>query len=85
MATQLEYMREALKQAEFEQTENGTWFASIPGFDGLWAVGPTRESARLELFETLAGWLDVHMRIGNNKAPEVNGMTLESSPKLLEE
>jgi predicted RNase H-like HicB family nuclease len=78
-------MREALKQAEFEQTGNGTWYASIPGFDGLWAAGPTRESTRLELLETLDGWLDVHTKIGNFKAPEVNGMTLETSPKLLEE
>jgi predicted RNase H-like HicB family nuclease len=85
MATHLEYMHEALKQAEFEQTENGTWFASIPGFDGLWATGSTHESARLELLDTLDGWLDVHTKIGNFKAPEVNGMVLEAPPKLVEE
>ena len=49
-----------MTKARFEQSENGVWFAYIPGFDGLWATGPTRESARVELFETLDGWIDVH-------------------------
>jgi predicted RNase H-like HicB family nuclease len=85
MATHLEYMRAALAKAEFEQSETGAWFASIPGFDGLWAVDPTRESARLELFETLDGWIDVHTKIGNFKAPVVDGVTLEAPPKLVAE
>jgi predicted RNase H-like HicB family nuclease len=83
MATRLEYMRAAMAKAKFETTEKGTCFAYIPGFDGLWAKGSTRERAREELFETLDGWLDVHTKIANAKAPEVDGMTLESPPKLL--
>jgi predicted RNase H-like HicB family nuclease len=85
MATHLEYMRAAMREAEFEELENGAWFASIPGFDGLWATGPTRESARYELYGTLDGWLDVHTKIGGFKAPVINGMSLESLPKLVEE
>lgn len=85
MATYLEYMRAAMKRAEVQRAEDGMWFASIPGFEGLWAIGPTRESAHHELFETLDGWLDVHIKIGKEKPPEVDGLTLFSSPKLLEE
>jgi hypothetical protein len=58
-ATVAEYVRQALSMAEFEQTETGEWFASIPGFVGLWAGGPTKEDARQELIEALWGWLTV--------------------------
>ncbi|HJU09323.1 MAG TPA: type II toxin-antitoxin system HicB family antitoxin [Candidatus Binataceae bacterium] len=84
MASYLEYMTAAMRNAKLELSENGTWFASIPGFDGLWAVGATVESARLELWNTLDGWLDVHMKVGGSKPPEVDGLSLDASPKLVE-
>jgi predicted RNase H-like HicB family nuclease len=85
MAAYLEYMREAMKKAEFEHCEDGSWFASIPDFDGLWAVGPTRESATSELWSTLDGWIDVHIKIARSKPPEVNGISFATPPKLVEE
>jgi predicted RNase H-like HicB family nuclease len=85
MATYLEYMREALKKAEFEECPDGSWFAFIPGFDGLWASGATRELAQANLSDALDGWIDVHLKIGKSWPPEVNGITLRALPKLLEE
>jgi predicted RNase H-like HicB family nuclease len=85
MATYLEYMDAALKKAEFEQCEDGSWFAFIPRFDGLWATGPSRESARVELWHTLDGWLDVHVKIGKLQPPDVDGISFGSPPKLVEE
>jgi predicted RNase H-like HicB family nuclease len=72
------YMRAALAKAEFEQTESGMWFAHIPGFEGLWATGATINQARNLLIITLNGWLEVHTRIGQHKAPVVDGLTYEN-------
>jgi predicted RNase H-like HicB family nuclease len=85
MATYLEYIRAAMSHAQFEQTESGAWFAFIPGFDGLWASGPTRERAREELYESLDSWLDGLIKLSKLKAPEVDGLRLEDPPKLLDE
>jgi hypothetical protein len=49
MATYPEYIRAAMRRARSEQTDEGEWFASIPGFDGLWAAGPSVEDAREQL------------------------------------
>jgi predicted RNase H-like HicB family nuclease len=81
VATLAEYARQALSMAEFEQTETGEWFASIPGFVGLWAGGPTKEDARQELIEALWGWLTVrHDRGEALRLPPINGFTPSEIP-----
>jgi predicted RNase H-like HicB family nuclease len=37
--------------------EDGTWFAEIPGFEGVWANSKTVENCRNELIEVLEEWL----------------------------
>jgi predicted RNase H-like HicB family nuclease len=74
MATYLEYLNTAMKKADYEQMEDGRFFASIPQFDGLWAVGKTREDAARELYDALDGWLDVHIKIGQQRPPEIDGV-----------
>ncbi len=64
VATLAEYVRQALSMALFEQMETGEWFASIPGFVGLWATGSTEEHARQELIEAFWGWLTVNHERG---------------------
>jgi len=49
MATRLEYMNAAMGKAKYEQMEDGRFFATIPKFDGLWAVGRTWDDATKEL------------------------------------
>ncbi len=49
----VEYIQGALEDAEYKSLENGTWFAEIPGFKGVWANGKTVEECRKELVEVL--------------------------------
>ncbi len=74
MATYPEYIKAALRRAHYEQMEEGEWVASIPGFAGRWARGPSIEEARERLIETLYEWIPVHARIGKNRLPDGDGM-----------
>jgi hypothetical protein len=53
----LEYTQKALEKAEYKKLDDGTWFAEIPGFEGVWANGNTVEECRTELLEVLEEWL----------------------------
>jgi predicted RNase H-like HicB family nuclease len=85
MATYLQYLNAAMKRAEFEQMENGDYFASIPGFDGLWAAGHTHEEAAQDLYSALDGWLDVHLRVGRHSIPPIEGVDINSLPRLVQD
>ena len=37
-----EYIQKALEKAEYKVLDDGTWFASIPDFQGVWANARTR-------------------------------------------
>jgi hypothetical protein len=58
------YIRAAMERAEYSRLENGSFYAEIPGIQGVWADGVTREGvARLSSRTCLkAGspyvWLD---------------------------
>lgn len=43
--------------AKYKQLDDGNWFASISGFDGVWASCETVEETRNELIEVLEEWL----------------------------
>ncbi len=60
-----DYIAGAVEKAEYERTETGRYFATIPGFQGLWAEGSTVESARRELISTLEDWLLLAVRCGD--------------------
>jgi len=34
-----EYIQIAIAMAEYKKLEAGSWFAEIPGFEGVWANG----------------------------------------------
>jgi len=71
----VEYTRKALEKAEYKKLENGTWFAEISGFEGVWANGNTVEECRNELLEVLEEWLILKLR-DNDAIPEVEGADL---------
>ena len=48
-----EYIKAALKLADYKKLEDGTWFSEIPGFDGIWANAQSVEECRKELSEVL--------------------------------
>lgn len=58
----VEYIQGALEDAEYKRLANGTWFAEIPGFKGVWANGKTVEECRKELVEVLEEWLILKLR-----------------------
>jgi predicted RNase H-like HicB family nuclease len=71
----LDYIRAALKHAEYKQLDDGTWFAEIPGFDGVWANAANVESCRQELEEVLGEWLLFKLKDGD-PVPVVDGILL---------
>jgi predicted RNase H-like HicB family nuclease len=71
----IEYTQKALEMAHYKILENGTWFAEIPGFEGVWANAQTVEACRKELLEVLEEWLVLKL-IDNDPIPEVEGMSL---------
>ena len=47
------YLRAALRGAKYELLEEGGWYGSIPGFEGVWADAASVEDCRDELEEVL--------------------------------
>jgi predicted RNase H-like HicB family nuclease len=71
-----EYISAALKKAEYKRLEDGSWFAEISGFAGVWANGETVEICRSELSEVLEEWLILKIR-DNDPLPVVNGRQIK--------
>ena len=69
-------MQKALEKAEYKKLDNGTWFAEIPGFEGIWANAGSVEECRKELLEVLDEWLILKLRDGD-PVPEIEGISLE--------
>ena len=71
-----DYMDKAMRRARFERIEDGTYFGSIPGFDGVWANADTEDACRQEVRDVLEGWILLHIA-GHTPLPVVDGLTLE--------
>ena len=67
------YIAKAVEKAEYEKMENGRFFATIPGFKGLWAEGKTVELARRELVSTLEDWVLLAFQFGD-RVPVIGGI-----------
>ena len=51
------YLRAAMRGAKYELLEEGAYYGSIPGFEGVWADAASLEECRDELEEVLEEWL----------------------------
>ena len=51
------YLQNALNKAEYKLLDTGEWYASIAGYEGVWAEGDSIENTRRELIEVLEEWL----------------------------
>jgi predicted RNase H-like HicB family nuclease len=71
-----DYMDKAMQHAQYERIEDGTYFATIPGFEGLWANGSTEQECKKQLREVLEGWILLGIA-HHDTLPEVEGMRLE--------
>ena len=67
-----EYLNAALKKAEYKKIDDGTWYADIPGFIGVWANADSVEGCRSELREVLEEWLILKIR-DEDLIPTING------------
>ena len=72
----IEYCQNAIENAEYKKLEDDTWFAEIPGFEGVWANGASVETCRKELIEVLEEWLILKLR-DNDPIPVVHGLKIE--------
>ena len=72
-----EYLHEAMRHAQYERLQDGRWFASIPGFQGLWSEGASIEDARNDLSTALDGWLFVLAFVTRMPIPTLPGTTLD--------
>ena len=67
-----EYIQKALEKAQYKEFDNGTWFAEIPGFEGVWANADNVEKCRHELKEVLEEWLILKIR-DQDTIPKIEG------------
>lgn len=78
-----EYIQAAMRHAKYEILEDGTFFATIPDFPGLWAHDAHNlEGCREELLSTLEDWMLVSFRHGD-ALPVVDGIDLNISTEPL--
>jgi predicted RNase H-like HicB family nuclease len=70
------YLQKALEKARYKVLEDGSWFAEIPGFDGVWANAATVEECRHEFMEVLEEWLVLKIR-DQDFIPEIEGVGIQ--------
>lgn len=71
-----EYLDKALDKASFEKLPDGTWYAEIAGFQGVWASGHDEEACQRTLREVLVDWLSHKLRDRDRDIPEPAGISL---------
>jgi predicted RNase H-like HicB family nuclease len=71
-----EYCQKAIERAEYKKLDDGTWYAEVPGFNGVWANAETVEDCRRELISVLEEWIILKLRDGD-AVPEVDGLSVQ--------
>jgi predicted RNase H-like HicB family nuclease len=75
-----DYIRAAMRLAEYEILDDGTFYGEIPDFQGVYANAETLEVCREELQEVLEGWIILGLRLGHS-LPVVDGIQLDIIPE----
>jgi len=71
-----EYIHKALEKAQYKKWDNGTWFAEMPGFEGVWANADNVEKCRHVLKEVLEEWLILKIR-DHDTIPKIEGAEIK--------
>ena len=71
-----QYARVAAWEATAERLEDATWFATIPGFRGIWATGDSEEEALKEVEGVVVEWACLKFVNGDGDLPIVAGIDL---------
>lgn len=74
-----DYIRAAMRHAQFEEMEDGRYFATIPQCPGLWADGGTIADATTELESVLESWIIIGLR-HNDSFEVIDGVDLNPQP-----
>ncbi len=76
-----EYVQAALRHAKYEILEDGTYMATVPGLQGVIAVGDTIEECRDDLIGAIEGWVALGLRLGH-AIPPIDGhaITVSAEP-----
>jgi predicted RNase H-like HicB family nuclease len=73
-----EYIQAALMQAEYDTLEDGSYVATVPGLQGVIAVGEALEECRMDLIEVIEEWIVARLQWGYS-IPSIGGQTIASS------
>ncbi len=76
------YIQAAMRHAQYEILEDGSYYGEIPGFPGVYANAADLESCREELQEVLEGWIVLGLRLGHS-LPAVDGIQLDVEPEIV--
>jgi len=71
-----EYCQKAIEKAEYKKLEDGTWFAELAEFKGVWGNGESVEACRKELITVLEEWIILKLR-DKDPLPEIDGLKIE--------
>jgi predicted RNase H-like HicB family nuclease len=72
------YIQTAMHRATYKLLEDGTFFAEIPGLQGVWANADTLEACRDELQDALEDWLLIGLHL-RHTIPVIEGIDLNPS------
>jgi predicted RNase H-like HicB family nuclease len=70
------YVNRAMRRAEVKPYPDGTWFAEIPGFRGVWANEASEGETLSELEETLHEWILLKIQDQDRDLPVVDSIDL---------
>ena len=70
------YIEAAMKKAEYEKIEDGTYFGFIPGFKVDWADEASLEACRTELKSVLEDWILFKLWRNDHDFPVVANISL---------
>jgi predicted RNase H-like HicB family nuclease len=71
------YKKIAMQTAKVGQLDDGTWYAELPGFPGVWATDEnSKENAMIALEEVLEDWVVIKIEMNDGDIPIVDGIDL---------
>jgi predicted RNase H-like HicB family nuclease len=70
------YVLCAMRAVVVERLEDLSYFAEIPGFQGVWADGRSGRVAERELEAALRAWVELKIEHGDRDLPVVGGIDL---------
>lgn len=73
-----EYIHAALMQAEYDTLEDGSYVVTVPGLQGVIAIGDSLEECRADLIEVIEEWIVARLQWGHT-IPTISGHSISSS------